>query len=173
MKAAICTKGRQNSRRPPVQPAAASGFTPPAELARSVHLPSQSIPRGRFRRATLHSYGRESPVKKVEAIIKPFKLDEVKEALQEIGIQGLSVLEAKGFGRQKGHTELYRGAEYVVDFLPKVKIEVVVADDQIDGVVEAIVGAAKTGKIGDGKIFITPVEQAIRIRTGEEGADAL
>ncbi len=112
-------------------------------------------------------------MKKVEAIIKPFKLDEVKEALQEVGIQGLSVLEAKGFGRQKGHTELYRGAEYVVDFLPKVKIEVVIADDQLDSVIEAIVGAAKTGKIGDGKIFVSNVEQAIRIRTGEEGADAL
>jgi len=112
-------------------------------------------------------------LKKVEAIIKPFKLDEVKEALQEIGIQGLSVLEAKGFGRQKGHTELYRGAEYVVDFLPKVKIEVVVADDQVDGTIEAIIGAAKTGKIGDGKIFVSTVDQAIRIRTGEEGPDAL
>jgi nitrogen regulatory protein P-II 1 len=112
-------------------------------------------------------------VKKIEAIIKPFKLDEVKEALQEIGIQGLSVLEAKGFGRQKGHTELYRGAEYVVDFLPKVKIEVVVADDQLDPTIEAIIAAAKTGKIGDGKIFVSTVEQAIRIRTGEEGPDAL
>jgi nitrogen regulatory protein P-II 1 len=112
-------------------------------------------------------------LKKVEAIIKPFKLDEVKEALQEIGIQGLSVIEAKGFGRQKGHTELYRGAEYVVDFLPKVKVEVVVADDQLDSVIEAIIGAAKTGKIGDGKIFVSPVEQAIRIRTSEEGPDAL
>jgi nitrogen regulatory protein P-II 1 len=112
-------------------------------------------------------------VKKVEAIIKPFKLDEVKEALQEVGIQGLSVLEAKGFGRQKGHTELYRGAEYVVDFLPKVKIEVVVADDQLDAVVETIISAAKTGKIGDGKIFVSTVEQAIRIRTSEEGPDAL
>jgi len=112
-------------------------------------------------------------VKKVEAIIKPFKLDEVKEALQEVGIQGLSVLEAKGFGRQKGHTELYRGAEYVVDFLPKVKIEVVIADDQLDSVIDAIVGAAKTGKIGDGKIFVSNVEQAIRIRTSEEGPDAL
>jgi nitrogen regulatory protein P-II 1 len=112
-------------------------------------------------------------VKKVEAIIKPFKLDEVKEALQEVGIQGLSVLEAKGFGRQKGHTELYRGAEYVVDFLPKVKIEVVIADDQLDAVIEAIIGAAKTGKIGDGKIFVSAVEQAIRIRTSEEGPDAL
>jgi nitrogen regulatory protein P-II 1 len=112
-------------------------------------------------------------MKKIEAIIKPFKLDEVKEALQEVGIQGLSVTEAKGFGRQKGHTELYRGAEYVVDFLPKVKIEVVLADDQVDAAVEAIINAAKTGKIGDGKIFVMPVEQAIRIRTGEEGNDAL
>ncbi len=112
-------------------------------------------------------------MKKVEAIIKPFKLDEVKEALQDIGIQGLSVLEAKGFGRQKGHTELYRGAEYVVDFLPKVKIEVVVDDALVDQVTEAIVAAAKTGKIGDGKIFVTNVEQAVRIRTGEEGVDAL
>ena len=112
-------------------------------------------------------------MKKIEAIIKPFKLDEVKEALQEIGIQGLSVTEAKGFGRQKGHTELYRGAEYVVDFLPKVKIEVVLADEQVDSAVEAIINAAKTGKIGDGKIFIMAVEQAIRIRTGEEGNDAL
>jgi len=112
-------------------------------------------------------------MKKVEAIIKPFKLDEVKEALQEIGIQGLSVLEAKGFGRQKGHTELYRGAEYVVDFLPKVKIEVVVDDGLLDQVTDAIVNAAKTGKIGDGKIFVTAVEHAIRIRTGEEGVDAL
>ena len=112
-------------------------------------------------------------MKKIEAIIKPFKLDEVKEALQEVGIQGLSVIEAKGFGRQKGHTELYRGAEYVVDFLPKVKIEVVLQDDQLDSAIEAIVDAAKTDKIGDGKIFVTSVEQAIRIRTGETGEDAL
>jgi nitrogen regulatory protein P-II 1 len=112
-------------------------------------------------------------MKKIEAVIKPFKLDEVKEALQEIGIQGLSVIEAKGFGRQKGHTELYRGAEYVVDFLPKVKIEVVVTDAQTEQVIDAIVSAARTGKIGDGKIFVTNVEQAVRIRTGEEGADAL
>jgi len=112
-------------------------------------------------------------MKKVEAIIKPFKLDEVKEALQEVGIQGLSVVEVKGFGRQKGHTELYRGAEYVVDFLPKVKIEVILDDDQLDAALEAIVDAAKTDKIGDGKIFVSPVEQAIRIRTGETGSDAL
>jgi len=112
-------------------------------------------------------------MKKIEAIIKPFKLDEVKEALQEVGIQGLSVVEVKGFGRQKGHTELYRGAEYVVDFLPKVKIEVVLPDDQVETAIEAIVSAARTGKIGDGKIFVLPVEQAIRIRTGEEGGDAI
>ena len=112
-------------------------------------------------------------MKKVEAIIKPFKLDEVKEALQAAGVQGLSVLEAKGFGRQKGHTELYRGAEYVVDFLPKVKIEVVIPDDQLDTVVAAIIDAAKTDKIGDGKIFVSSIEQAIRIRTGEEGENAL
>ena len=112
-------------------------------------------------------------MKKIEAIIKPFKLDEVKEALQDAGIQGLSVVEVKGFGRQKGHTELYRGTEYVVDFLPKVKIEVVLADDQVDGAIEAIIGAAKTDKIGDGKIFVSDVSHAIRIRTGEEGDDAL
>ena len=112
-------------------------------------------------------------MKKIEAIIKPFKLDEVKEALQEIGIQGLSVVEVKGFGRQKGHTELYRGAEYVVDFLPKVKLEIVLADDMVDSAIEAIVSAAKTDKIGDGKIFVSPVERAVRIRTGETGEDAL
>ncbi|PWJ21031.1 P-II family nitrogen regulator [Jannaschia seohaensis] len=112
-------------------------------------------------------------MKKVEAIIKPFKLDEVKEALQEIGIQGLSVTEVKGFGRQKGHTELYRGAEYVVDFLPKVKVEVVLPEDMVESAVDAIVQAAKTDKIGDGKIFVSPVEQAIRIRTGESGDDAI
>ncbi|SNR65742.1 P-II family nitrogen regulator [Paracoccus sediminis] len=112
-------------------------------------------------------------MKKVEAIIKPFKLDDVKEALQEVGVQGLSVTEVKGFGRQKGHTELYRGAEYVVDFLPKVKIEMVLPDDQVDAAVDAIVSAARTEKIGDGKIFVSPVEQAIRIRTGETGDDAV
>ncbi|MCC6305033.1 MAG: P-II family nitrogen regulator [Rhodobacteraceae bacterium] len=112
-------------------------------------------------------------MKKIEAIIKPFKLDEVKEALQEAGVQGLSVIEVKGFGRQKGHTELYRGAEYVVDFLPKVKIELVVADEQVDQCIEAIIAAARTEKIGDGKIFVIPVEQAIRIRTGETGEEAI
>ncbi len=112
-------------------------------------------------------------MKKIEAIIKPFKLDEVKEALQDVGIQGLSVIEVKGFGRQKGHTELYRGAEYIVDFLPKVKIEIVLDDDQVDAAVEAIVEAARTEKIGDGKIFVSPIEQALRIRTGETGSDAL
>lgn len=112
-------------------------------------------------------------MKKIEAIIKPFKLDEVKEALQDVGVQGLSVVEVKGFGRQKGHTELYRGAEYVVDFLPKVKIEVVLADDQLDAAIEAIVAAAKTDKIGDGKIFVSSLEQIIRIRTGETGSAAI
>ena len=115
----------------------------------------------------------EKAVKKIEAIIKPFKLDEVKEALQEIGIQGLSVIEVKGFGRQKGHTELYRGAEYVVDFLPKVKIEVALDDDQVEPAIAAIIDAAKTDKIGDGKIFVSTIEQAIRIRTGESGSEAL
>ena len=112
-------------------------------------------------------------MKKIEAIIKPFKLDEVKEALQGIGVQGITVLEAKGFGRQKGHTELYRGAEYVVDFLPKVKIEVVLADGLINEAIEAIKGAAQTGRIGDGKIFVSSIEQAVRIRTGETGNDAV
>ena len=112
-------------------------------------------------------------MKKIEAIIKPFKLDEVKEALQAVGLQGITVVEAKGFGRQKGHTELYRGAEYVVDFLPKVKLEVVLADDMVPAAVEAIRTAAETGKIGDGKIFVSTVEEAIRIRTGETGVDAV
>ncbi len=112
-------------------------------------------------------------MKKIEAIIKPFKLDEVKDALQDIGLKGITVIEARGFGRQKGHTELYRGAEYVVDFLPKVKVELVIADDQVDRAVAAIQAAAHTGKIGDGKIFISSVEEAIRIRTGETGIDAI
>lgn len=112
-------------------------------------------------------------MKKVEAIIKPFKLDEVKEALNEIGIQGITISEVKGFGRQKGHTELYRGAEYVVDFIPKIKLEIIVSDGILPKVVEAIEKAAKTGRIGDGKIFVTPVEAVVRIRTGETGEDAL
>ncbi len=112
-------------------------------------------------------------MKKVEAIIKPFKLDEVKESLSSVGVQGLTVSEVKGFGRQKGHTELYRGAEYVVDFLPKVKLEVIVTDDKVGDVVAAIEKAARTGRIGDGKIFVMPIEEVIRIRTGERGGDAI
>ncbi|MEZ0224698.1 MAG: P-II family nitrogen regulator [Alphaproteobacteria bacterium] len=112
-------------------------------------------------------------MKKIEAIIKPFKLDEVKEALHDVGVQGMTVTEVRGFGRQKGHTELYRGAEYVVDFLPKVKIEVVVENGQVDDVIEAITQAARTGRIGDGKIFVTPVENVIRVRTGERGKEAI
>jgi len=117
--------------------------------------------------------GQEMSVKKIEAVIKPFKLDEVKEALNEVGVSGITATEAKGFGRQKGHTELYRGAEYVVDFLPKVKLEVVVDDDQVDRVVEAITNSARTGRIGDGKIFVSPIEMAVRIRTGERDSDAI
>lgn len=112
-------------------------------------------------------------MRKIEAIIKPFKLDDVKEALQEAGVQGITVIEARGFGRQKGHTELYRGAEYVVDFLPKVKVEVIVPKEMVDKVVEAIVNAAGTGRVGDGKIFVLPVEDVIRIRTGERGPNAI
>ncbi|MGE5723524.1 MAG: P-II family nitrogen regulator [Sphingomonadales bacterium] len=112
-------------------------------------------------------------MKKIEAIIKPFKLDEVKEALHEVGVSGITVLEAKGFGRQKGHTELYRGAEYIVDFLPKVKLEVVVDDNLADRVVEAIANAARTGRIGDGKVFVSTIDEALRIRTGEKGSDAI
>jgi nitrogen regulatory protein PII len=115
----------------------------------------------------------QHPMKKVEAIIKPFKLEDVKEALSEIGIEGMTVTEVKGFGRQKGHTEIYRGSEYTVDFLPKVKLEIVVDDGQVAGVLEAIVKTANTGKIGDGKVFVSPVEQAVRIRTGEKGSDAI
>jgi nitrogen regulatory protein P-II 2 len=128
----------------------------------------------------LHSQGgvpqahkKGHPMKMITAIIKPFKLDEVREALSNIGVQGITVTEVKGFGRQKGHTELYRGAEYVVDFLPKVKIEAAVADELVDRCIEAIEGAARTGKIGDGKVFVTSLEQVVRIRTGETGKDAL
>lgn len=116
---------------------------------------------------------RQKVMKKIEAIIKPFKLDEVKEALQEVGLQGITVTEAKGFGRQKGHTELYRGAEYVVDFLPKVKVEIVLGDDMVEKAVDAIRSAAQTGRIGDGKIFVSNIEEAVRIRTGESGIDAI
>ncbi|WP_018411284.1 P-II family nitrogen regulator [Methyloversatilis thermotolerans] len=112
-------------------------------------------------------------MKKIEAVIKPFKLDEVREALSEVGVTGLTVTEVKGFGRQKGHTELYRGAEYVVDFLPKIKIEVIIPDEAVDPAIEAIIKAARTGKIGDGKIFVMPVEQVVRIRTGETGESAI
>ena len=112
-------------------------------------------------------------MKLITAVIKPFKLDEVREALSDIGIQGMTAIEAKGFGRQKGHTELYRGAEYVVDFLPKIKLEVAVVDSQVDQVIEAIISAANTGKIGDGKIFVSPIEEVIRIRTGEKGDSAV
>jgi nitrogen regulatory protein P-II 1 len=128
---------------------------------------------GNTARSVSHRAGRRNPMKKIEAIIKPFKLDEVKEALQEVGLQGITVTEAKGFGRQKGHTELYRGAEYVVDFLPKVKIEIVLGDDMVEKAIEAIRRAAQTGRIGDGKIFVSTIEEAIRIRTGESGLDAI
>jgi nitrogen regulatory protein P-II 1 len=112
-------------------------------------------------------------VKKIEAVIKPFKLDDVKDALHEVGVSGITVTEVKGFGRQKGHTELYRGAEYVIDFLPKVKVEVVVEDMLVENVIEAITQAARTGRIGDGKIFVLPIDEAVRIRTGDRGADAI
>jgi nitrogen regulatory protein P-II 1 len=138
-----------------------------AGVARALLVPSfRGPPSGGSR-------GTQVSMKKVEAIIKPFKLDEVKEALHEVGVQGITVTEAKGFGRQKGHTELYRGAEYVVDFLPKVKIEIVLMPEQVEPAVEAILKAARTGRIGDGKIFILDVEEAVRIRTGEKGADAI
>jgi nitrogen regulatory protein P-II 1 len=142
--------------------------------ARAISIPQKKVARWSGSPA-LHAFclHRNEAMKKIEAIIKPFKLDEVKEALHEVGIQGITVLEAKGFGRQKGHTELYRGAEYVVDFLPKVKIEVVVEEALAERVVDAIQQAAQTGRIGDGKIFISTIDEAIRIRTGERGADAV
>ncbi len=141
----------------------ASGFISSASPREAAPGPELTITRTEGRK----------PVKKIEAIIKPFKLDEVKEALQDVGVQGITVIEAKGFGRQKGHTELYRGAEYVIDFLPKVKIEIVLPDDMVEKAVEAIQNAARTGRIGDGKIFISDIQEAIRIRTGESGPDAL
>jgi nitrogen regulatory protein PII len=122
---------------------------------------------------SLHRQIRTNRVKKIEAVIKPFKLDDVKDALHDVGVSGITVTEVKGFGRQKGHTELYRGAEYVIDFLPKVKVEVVVEDVLVDNVIEAITQAARTGRIGDGKIFVSPIEEAVRIRTGDRGADAI
>jgi nitrogen regulatory protein P-II 1 len=122
---------------------------------------------------TRGTFSKDEHMKKIEAVIKPFKLDEVKEALNGVGVQGMTITEVRGFGRQKGHTELYRGAEYKVDFLPKVKIEIVVEDGQADDVVEAIQNAARTGRIGDGKIFVSPVENVIRVRTGERGKEAI
>jgi nitrogen regulatory protein P-II 1 len=144
-------------------------------------LPSVPVPRDRHRSGRMEAgeHGsqqggrRPQGMKKIEAIIKPFKLDEVKEALQEVGLKGMTVTEVKGFGRQKGHTELYRGAEYVVDFLPKVKVEIVLEDSLVDRAVEALLQAAKTDRIGDGKIFIYNLEEVVRIRTAERGADAL
>jgi nitrogen regulatory protein P-II 1 len=141
-------------------------FQVPAGLARTLLNVRRPSPE-------LSAAGRRDEMKKIEAVIKPFKLDEVKEALQEVGLQGITVTEAKGFGRQKGHTELYRGAEYVVDFLPKVKIEIVLGDDMVEKAVEAIRRSAQTGRIGDGKIFVSNIEEAIRIRTGESGLDAI
>lgn len=143
--------------------ASLSGGPPPAESAAAV----------RMQGGCSGPAGGERVMKKIEAVIKPFKLDEVKEALHEVGLQGITVVEAKGFGRQKGHTELYRGAEYVVDFLPKAKLEVVCEDALAERAVEAIMSAARTGRIGDGKIFVTNVEEVIRIRTGERGEDAI
>lgn len=140
-----------------------------SQLARYVHY----VGRAGSSPAVTGEAERHFLMKKIEAIIKPFKLDEVKEALQEVGLQGITVTEAKGFGRQKGHTELYRGAEYVVDFLPKVKVEVVLADENAEAVIDAIRKAAQTGRIGDGKIFVSNVEEVIRIRTGETGIDAI
>jgi nitrogen regulatory protein P-II 1 len=148
-----------------VQSAAPSGALPGAGIRGRRIWYRTLVPQG--------NPGRGGAVRKIEAIIKPFKLDEVKEALHGIGIQGMTVTEVKGFGRQKGHTELYRGAEYVVDFLPKIKIEIAVKDDLVDKVVDAIVTAANTGRIGDGKIFVMPMEEVIRIRTGERGPEAL
>jgi len=152
----------------------------PARLGLRVQVPGhtgENEPRWTTGRKAAASKGAmaagQEPMKKIEAIIKPFKLDEVKDALHEIGLQGLTVIEAKGFGRQKGHTELYRGAEYVVDFLPKVKVEVICADDMLDRAVEAIQQAARTGRIGDGKIFVSDIAEVIRIRTGERGEEAV
>ena len=142
------------------------------EIASPLAGAQNALARTKLEEGARHVLG-VNQMKKIEAIIKPFKLDEVKEALHEVGLQGITVVEAKGFGRQKGHTELYRGAEYVVDFLPKVKIEVICEDTVVERAVEAIMNAARTGRIGDGKIFISSVEEAIRIRTGEKGDTAI
>jgi nitrogen regulatory protein P-II 1 len=144
-------------------------FSPSAGLAWTLLTVGTALPAG----LAVGEPREGNAMKKIEAVIKPFKLDEVKEALQEVGLQGITVTEAKGFGRQKGHTELYRGAEYVVDFLPKVKIEIVLGDDMVEKAIEAIRRAAQTGRIGDGKIFVSNIEEAIRIRTGESGLDAI
>jgi nitrogen regulatory protein P-II 1 len=167
------SRGRDSARAAEnmASPAGLPGGTYPANLL-SAFPPRDARHHGE-REVAEGSLGNEEPMKKIEAVIKPFKLDEVKEALHEVGLQGITVVEAKGFGRQKGHTELYRGAEYVVDFLPKVKIEVVCADDLVERAVEAIVNAARTGRIGDGKIFVSSVEEVIRIRTGERGEEAI
>jgi nitrogen regulatory protein P-II 1 len=154
----VCSQNGQLCRR--IQPSAAL----PAGMPHAIFM--------RYRSGVWRWFGDRS-VKKIEAVIKPFKLDEVKDALHEVGLQGITVVEAKGFGRQKGHTELYRGAEYVVDFLPKVKIEVVCADSVVERAVEAIVNAARTGRIGDGKIFVSTIDEVVRIRTGERGEDAI
>jgi len=157
----------------PYAPVGLDGVAQPVQVPRAVRTgePQCGITGTAAHEETSRNTG--ARMKKIEAIIKPFKLDEVKEALHEVGLQGITVVEAKGFGRQKGHTELYRGAEYVVDFLPKVKIEVVCDDALVDRAVEAIMTAARTGRIGDGKIFISTIEEAIRIRTGERGEDAI
>ncbi len=147
-------------------------FQPRSERPRSCSAPARRAPSPSQRDDIALALDVEI-MKKIEAIIKPFKLDEVKEALQDLGVQGMTVIEAKGYGRQKGHTELYRGAEYVIDFLPKIKIEVVVADDQLQPALDAIVSAARTGRIGDGKIFVSEILDVLRIRTGETGATAV
>jgi nitrogen regulatory protein P-II 1 len=160
--------------RPPIGPPSPLNKLKTGNFPGTERLARTLLTGGRLDRGSaVGGLGDPNTMKKIEAIIKPFKLDEVKEALQEVGLQGITVTEAKGFGRQKGHTELYRGAEYVVDFLPKVKIEIVLGDDMVEKAVEAIRRAAQTGRIGDGKIFVSNIEEAIRIRTGESGLDAV
>jgi len=175
---AVPTPGRASRpRRPVPRDAAADACGPGAGVARFAYCTRSPTGNGRAARVVLWALTQSSDVefsmKKVQAIIKPFKLDDVREALSAAGITGMTAIEVKGFGRQKGHTELYRGAEYVVDFLPKVMIELVVGDDRLEACIDAIVGAARTGKIGDGKIFVTDVARVVRIRTGEEDEDAI